>query len=369
MSPDTARKALTSFRWLPAYAWQHIVRRPYAGPVHVILAIADHFEPGYAGASIRRERVAQWCGEYRRHMGGCRDVEGVRFRHTFFYPAEQYDASVIEPLVTHCREGWGEIEIHLHHGIQRPDTSENTRQILTGFRDALSSHGCLSLCDGAGTPRYAFVHGNWALANSRSNSYCGVDDEMSILAETGCYGDFTLPSAPDRAQVSKINSLYECALPLSARAPHRRGRDLQAGRRPSTFPLILQGPLSLRFDGWRPPRIENSEVSGLNPPTVDRFRLWMRQAICVAGRPDWIFVKLHCHGLDPRDEPVMFGGAIRQFLQDLMDLSRNTKSFRPYFVTAREMANIALAACDGCEGEPGEFRDYRLRPITPSRRS
>jgi hypothetical protein len=32
-----------------------------------------------------------------------------------------------------------------------------------------------------------------------------------------------------------------------------------------------------------------------------------------------------------------------------------------HFVSAREMANIALAACDGHEGNPGEYRDYRYK--------
>jgi hypothetical protein len=32
-----------------------------------------------------------------------------------------------------------------------------------------------------------------------------------------------------------------------------------------------------------------------------------------------------------------------------------------HFVTAREMANIALAACDGREGNPGDYRDYRYK--------
>jgi hypothetical protein len=32
-----------------------------------------------------------------------------------------------------------------------------------------------------------------------------------------------------------------------------------------------------------------------------------------------------------------------------------------HFVSAREMANIALAACDGREGNPGDYRDYRYR--------
>jgi hypothetical protein len=30
------------------------------------------------------------------------------------------------------------------------------------------------------------------------------------------------------------------------------------------------------------------------------------------------------------------------------------------------MVNIALAACDGHDGDPGAYRDYRLRPITPT---
>jgi len=32
-----------------------------------------------------------------------------------------------------------------------------------------------------------------------------------------------------------------------------------------------------------------------------------------------------------------------------------------HFVSAREMANILLAACDGCEGNPNDYRDYRYK--------
>jgi hypothetical protein len=32
-----------------------------------------------------------------------------------------------------------------------------------------------------------------------------------------------------------------------------------------------------------------------------------------------------------------------------------------HFVSAREMANIFLAACDGRERNPGEYRDYRYK--------
>ncbi len=32
-----------------------------------------------------------------------------------------------------------------------------------------------------------------------------------------------------------------------------------------------------------------------------------------------------------------------------------------HFVTARQMVNMIWAACDGREGNPGDYRDYRLK--------
>lgn len=367
-------KVRTTAGWLPAYVWQRFVRRPWrSGTAHLIIGVADHFEPAIlpgtdgipADPDEQERRVERWCREYPKMVDTWRDPDGLPLRHTYFYPAEQYDEALIDRLAEHCRAGWGEIEVHLHHGIEAPDSGENTRRLLLQFRDALAGHGCLSRLDGAGPPRYAFVHGNWSLANSARGSCCGVDDEMQILAETGCYADFTLPAAPSPAQVAKINALYECALPLDRRAPHRRGRDLRCGRGPEVFPLIIQGPLMLNFarrrGGWPVPSIENSELTTLNPPTLQRLRLWRQAAISVRGRPDWLFIKLHCHGMDPRDEEAMLGTPMRQFLRELADGVQNRDPYRVHFVTAREMVNIALAACDGREGSPGDYRDYRLR--------
>ncbi len=360
--------------WLPAYIWGRFVRRPaFSGPVHLIIGLADHFEPailpGTDGAradrSEQERRLERWCREYPKVVRDWRDADGLPFRHTYFYPAEQYDQGLIDRLAEHCQTGWGEIEIHLHHGVEAPDTSENTRRQLLEFRDALAEHGCLSRLDGSGPPRYAFVHGNWALANSAQGRYCGVDDEMQILAETGCFADLTLPAAPSAAQIAKINALYECSLPLDQRAPHRRGRDLQCGRAPEILPLVIQGPLMLDFAkrkrGWPVPGIENGALTASNPPTLQRLWLWQKAAITVQGRPNWLFIKLHCHGMDPRDDGAMLGAPMRQFLRQLAEGAGNGKPYRLHFVTAREMVNIALAACDGLDGSPGDYRDYRLR--------
>jgi len=372
-------KGLRSLRWLPGYGWQRLVRpAPRGKPVHLIIAVADHFEPSilpeapwrFADRDEQERRVERWCREYPKVAGPWRDADGQPFRHTVFYPAEQYDKGLIDRLAEHCQAGWGEIEIHLHHGVEAPDSAENTRRLLTEFRDALAGRGCLSRMDGLGPPRYAFVHGNWALANSAGGRCCGVDEEMQILAETGCYADLTLPSAPSSAQVAKINALYECALPLNRRAPHRRGRDLRRGRPPTTLPLIIQGPLLLDFSRqgrrWGIPCIENGALTTAYPPTMRRLRLWRQAAITVRGRPDWIFVKLHCHGMDPRDKAAMLGEPMRAFLRDATERARTENEYQLHFVTARELTNIILAACDGRDGNPGDFRDYRLRRIGPA---
>jgi len=109
--------------------------------------------------------------------------------------------------------------------------------------------------------------------------------------------------------------------------------------------------------------IENSAIANRMDATLDRLALWRRAAITVHGRPEWVFIKLHCHGLDPRDRDVMMGERMRDFLRSTTEAAHNG-DFGLHFVTAREMANIALAACDGLGGNPGEYRDYRFRPIT-----
>jgi len=380
VTSEQVAKGLRSLRWAPAFCWQRIARRlPGTGPLHLVLALADHFEPSivpdtpagtYASMDEQERRLEDWCRVYPTAVGTYRDADGYPLRRTYFFPAEQYEKALVGRLAEHCQTGWGEIEIHLHHGIHGPDTPENTRKTLVEFRDALAGHGCLSTWEGQGSPRYAFVHGNWALANSSGGRFCGVDEEMQILAETGCYADFTLPSAPDPAQTAKVNGLYECALPLNRRAPHRRGRDLRRGRPPRKFPLIVQGPLAIhatrRRGRWPAPRIENGELTGVCPPTLERLRLWQRAAITVKGRPDWVFIKLHCHGMDPRDTPSLLAGPTQQFLQALIEDARRS-GHSVHFVTAREMTNLLLAACDGREGNPGAFRDYRLRLMTPAR--
>jgi len=369
------RRLAYAGKTLPSYAWQRIVRRAPTGRVHLIIAIADHFEPsslkgdfaGYAPRNVQEERVERWCAEYPANFRELRDSEGRPFIHTYFYPAEQYDRTLVERISELCHSGWGEMEIHLHHGVTETATAATTTAQIVAFRDALvNEHRCLSYGDGDPNPKYAFVHGNFALANSAGGFGCGVDNEMEILAETGCYVDMTYPtSAFHPAQIAKLNSMYECSWPLHEQAPHRHGHDLKSGKPVSTLPFLIQGPWVLDFDRNSRNgigRIDDGAITAANPASLRRLRLWKRAAIAVEGRPDWLFIKLDAHGMYPGDTETVLGDATRNFVQDLIEGAAAREEIL-HFVSAREMANIALAACNGREGNPGDYRDYRYRLV------
>ena len=344
-----------------------------AGPKRLIFCIANHFEPSWKGSELfdiesQHRRLDRWFELARKTGESVLDTDGTKFRHTNFYPAEQYDRGLLEKLSGLQKEGLGEVEIHLHHGVDKPDTEDGLRNRILDFRDTLANdHKCLSRMSGIGEPMYAFVHGNWALGNSAGGRFCGVDNELEILNETGCYVDMTLPSAPDRSQVPVLNSIYACGLPLKSRSPHRKAKRLTTNNRALTLPLIVTGPLMLdwtqRMKGLPLPKLENGELAHFRPMDIARLRRWIRANITVSGKPDWIFIKLHCHGFFDHDQSACIGEDARRYFAEIIEYGERSQEYTVHFATAREMFNMAMAAADGNSGSPGEYRDYRLVPI------
>jgi hypothetical protein len=317
------------------------------------LCLADHYEPmvGGAAAHVQRERVDRWVRGYPAAVGGLADSRGRPPQHTFFYPAEEYNPEHVEKLAGLCRQGYGEVEVHLHHDN---DTPENLRETLERYKERLfHGHGLLRT-NGEGRIVYGFVHGNWALCNSRPDGrWCGVNGELGVLRETGCYADFTMPSAPSPTQTDTINSIYYAADRPARPKSHNHGVAARVGAAPPGESLLLvQGPLMLDW-GRRKlgllPRLENAALHGGFPPTLARWKLWLRAGVGVAGRPDWIFVKLHTHGAPERNAAMLLGEPMRRFHQDLAELARKKPWLRYYYVTAREMADLAHQAERGAE--------------------
>jgi hypothetical protein len=238
---------------------------------------------------------------------------------------------------------------------------------LLEFRDVLAEeHHCLCRENPTSEPRYAFVHGNWALANSAGGKFCGVDSEMQILAETGCYADFTLPSAPDRSQVPRLNAIYQCGHPLTEACPHRSGPGLSVGDKPA-LPVIFTGPLVFdwkrRVRGLPVPRIDDGALAQNYPLDLDRLKRWRGAHISVKGRPEWTFIKLYSHGFFEWDQDAMIGEQMKRFMNEVMEFGDRTSQYKITFASAREAFNMVMAALDGHGGNPGTYRDYRLRQI------
>ncbi len=349
--------------WLPAYLCTRFKPRPSGRPVHVMCCFVDHYEPEWGGATLetRLARVERWVTEYPKLAGAHRDADGCPPRYTFFYPAEAYHPEVLERLSALCRAGLAEVELHLHHDA---DTSETLRTKLEEAKRAFVRHGLLSRERGTGAVRFGFIHGNWALDNARRDGkWCGVNDELRVLRASGCYADFTLPSAPSETQTRKINSLYYATDDPARPKSHDTGRDAAVGQPAEGDLLIVQGPLTLN---WRRrkwglfPRIENGELTGANPPTPDRADLWIRERIGVRGKPDWVFVKVFSHGAKPTNTDVMLGRPMDELFGYLESAYNDGTNFRLHYVTAREIYNLVRAAERGESGEPGRYRDGEL---------
>jgi len=345
--------------WIGGYVRQlaRRPRRPRGGTRHVYFCFADHYEPfwGKVDVARARARVRRWVEGYPGLAARHRDSDGRVPRHSFFYPEEEYDPQILEWLAEFCRAGYGDVEVHLHHDN---DTAENLRHTLLRYKERLfNDHGLLRRDAATDEIAYCFIHGNWALDNSRPDGrWCGVDDEISVLLETGCRCDMTMPSAPSDTQTRKINSIYFAAGQPGRRKSHNRGRDAAVGewRRPGEL-LLVQGPLTLN---WRArkfgliPRIENGEISADAPPTRERAQLWVDCAVTVIGAEEHVFVKVHTHGADERTTDMLFGGGFESLWGSLGALYRDRPGYALHYVSAWEMYCKIEALCRTVGGAP-----------------
>jgi hypothetical protein len=355
-------------RWIVSYCRQYGRRSDRAArggaPVHLLLCIADHYEPHNGKVSDEQadRRVETWLCEYRRLFGRFQDSDGRPPRHTFFYPIEHYTQRHVDSLTQLCASGFGEVEIHLHHDH---DTAHNLRQTLLDLTRLFHErHGLLPRHRETGELGYAFVHGNWALDNSRPDGrWCGVNNELDVLRETGCYADLTLPSAPSPTQTRQTNSIYYAVDDPAKPKSHDTGVEVGAAPRPENSLLMIQGPLMLN---WRSrkwgalPRIENSCIHWNQPPTEARLNLWLRAAVQVPMRPDWFFVKLHTHGAPEANQRILLGPAMTAFHEALARRASSDRRFHFHYVTAREMYNLVKAAEAGWDGDVAGALDYEM---------
>ena len=133
-------------RWVPSYVFP-TEPKPHVSiendPIDLFIAVCDHYEPEWGNPDIATAlaRVQRWHDDYPRFLGQFTDVDGRPPRHSFFFPQDQYRPEYLDVVASLCNQGYGEVDIHLHH---HDDTPEGLEEKLDSFRQALfHQHGML----------------------------------------------------------------------------------------------------------------------------------------------------------------------------------------------------------------------------------
>lgn len=356
--------------WMPSYLKQTITQsikncNKSEEATHIMFCFVDHYEPQWKNPDnieLERQRVDRWFEQYPTMAEQFKDADGCSPKHTFFYPEEEYRQEHLAKLSDMCYRGYGEIEIHLHH---ENDTSNNLTQSLASFAKKLhENHGALPIDPTTGQIKYAFIHGNWCLDNSHPNGeWCGVNDELIVLNNTGCYADLTFPSAPNPTQPRTINSIYYVKDdPLKSKS-HDKGINVRVGGKPWGDLMLINGPLMLNWKQRKfgiMPRVENADIRTSNPPSPERIDLWVNANVHVENQPNWRFIKIHTHGTQDKDMDILLGRPIEKMHEYLNDKYNDGQNYKLHYVSSREMYNIIKAAEAGKTEDPNQYRNFEL---------
>lgn len=327
--------------WLPGY-WKSRGRREV--PVsRVWFAIGDHYEPlwGRPGLERGRERVAAWRRQWPSIAARHTDSTGRPAVYTFFYPEEEYAPELLDPLAELTRLGVGDVEIHLHHD---GEAESDFLHRMSAFKRTLHErHGLLRKRNGEIV--FGFIHGNWALDNSRGGRFCGLNHEITLLRQLGCYADFTLPSAPYETQTRSVNEIYWATDDPHGPKSHDTGIAVTRGGGRHGDLLIVPGPLALNWSSRKAgliPRLETGELAWHNPVTAARVNLWLDYAPRLGGD---LFIKLYAHGAKEDNAKAMLGGGLDTAL-GLLRQQCSRRGVQLRFVSAWEMAQAVFQIAD-----------------------
>ena len=326
---DRLRKAMRLAKPKPKRAW---------------VAIADHYEPWGQDASIDTalRRVGQWRDQWPRIADDApRDAAGQRPQYTFFYPQEEYRRDILDGIAEIVRLGVGDVEVHLHHENEKRDAF--VQKITEFCRRLTDDHGLLRKQDGRTT--FAFIHGNWALDNSRPDgAWCGLNGEIALLRDLGCYADFTMPSIPSATQSRVVNKIYWCTNnPDNRPRSFDQGIEAAVGGGKQGDLLMITGPLGLRFGQGMKPRVEGGEVAVYDPPTPSRARQWFDLAPTIG---EDVFIKLYTHGGAERNLEPLLHDQLADLYRSVAD-EAGRRDIEVHWTTAWQMYQAAKALIEG----------------------
>lgn len=329
-------------------------------PIHLFFCTVDHYEPGHGQVSKIKERarILELLEKYPKMADRHSDSNGVKPSRTWFFPPHYHRNNNLKQLISLCQAGYGEVELHLHHGKRKKDTADNLRKLIS---QTIEEYGLFGVFGSEnGQKRYGFIHGDWALDNSRKGRFCGVDNEIQILSETGCYADFTFPSMCISNPL-QINSIYYARDNPDKPKSYNFGLRVQKNRKPRGDLMLIQGPAYPYFLSHDPRslRCSGDGINGKPPINAKIIAKWINANIRIKGKKDFLFVKTHTHGAP--DSEAALGQEMDSIFTHLETHYNDGHQFILHYVTAREMYNVIKGVEAGvCNSDPEKYRDFAV---------
>jgi hypothetical protein len=332
----TASLIRNSQIWGPSYIRQRLrqfTQRAKPRIERIWVTLADHFEPMWKRVDLNagQLRVASWRSAWPEIAKRCKpDSLGNAPKYTFFFPEEEYHPTLIEPLAEMVRTGVADVEVHLHHD---GEGRQNFIDRISGFCRVLdSAHGLLRQHDGRLT--FGFIHGNWALDNSRPDGrWCGLNDEIRLLRDLGCYADFTMPSGDSPTQARLVNTIYYSTDDPDQPKSYDDGAPVIPGGSVEGDLLMIPGPLGMRWRERLLPRLETGELCRGNVATPYRVARWVELAPRIGADT---FIKLYTHGAQERNSTVLLRDALESAFNMLVEEAAR-RGCSIHFVSAWKM--------------------------------
>ena len=281
-------------------------------------------------------RVAHWQRRWPEIAAAApRDASGRPPKFTFFYPQEEYEHEILSALEGMHRDGIADVDVHIHHDN---DTNAGFREKITSFCNRLHEHhGFLRMHHGRLV--FGFIHGNWALDNSRPDGrWCGVTGELQALRDLGCYADFTMPSLPSATQGHIANRIYWTTGDPTKPRGFDHGLDAVPGGGRRGDLMMIPGRWACGSANRLVPRIEAGELAAYDQPTAYRVNGWLDLAPRIG---EDIFLKLYGHTAREDNAAALLGelprsGSLQPMFRDI-HATAAARGLELHWVTAYEM--------------------------------
>ncbi|WP_422002547.1 methyltransferase domain-containing protein [Reyranella sp.] len=364
---------------------------------------ADHFEPWSLGLNEKTARGVERFGEMSRkspygsrislfycpyvpyyltpegEKSPGRRVDGDSV--TFGSRSSEQEAMaerVIRPLMA---AGGHEFHLHVHHEFWTRNESNfdnpvsrwvnaNSTAALDERRLDLFFQLCKDVIArelGGPFDRWAFVHGNWALAAS-DPLICTIETELAMIMRHGGFGDFSFPAGRGYCD-PKLQAPFTC-LPIDGKRgydePASDPRQIEAGSNALSADrfFIWNSPIKARYSSIDYYSEANRELFK-DPSAV--LAQWLGNSVSLG--PD-LFIKTHAHSMkweygiseDGSPIPHCHPDVVRIFDELMRVCDRAGVEFKP--VTVNQVMDLVGAFDRGADPSAARAAWYR-EPMAP----